>query len=396
MSSTREELIANAVSFLKDAQVSSSPLEKKVEFLESKGLTKEEIEEAMKRSQESVDRSPPAQSSSGTQSSSGSEQGVQSYHQQAHSAPQYYTPAPPPVPEKDWKDYFIMATATVGVGFALYEITKRYLIPNVLPDSKSKLDKDKEAIEEEFLRIEATLKEIADTQQQLKEGEAEKAKAIDAVIDSVQDLVNDSKEKNSKVEDEVKYLKSEIENLKASLDRALDKQQSSIANEVASIQHELNSLQQLIKSKNSLAKELGSNGTKETATSPVPPASSIPSASEILKRANLATSSAVSSPQPQSSSHISSNPQIPSWQRSAAVNTPATSALLSEESLPERPDSVAMNHKSYSQSTAQQEIPLWQQAASANAVATVHAEQSLTTAYEQEASEETAESGSAQ
>jgi peroxin-14 len=361
-----EELVANAVTFLKDPQVSSSSLEKKAEFLESKGLSKEEIEEAIRRSQDPNHSQP-----------QGTETPTTSVLPQPLNSPQpsyqqhFYAPAPPPVPEKDWKDYFIMATATVGVGFALYEIAKRYLIPNILPESKSKLDKDKDAIEEEFLRIEATLNEISDTQKELKENEKAKSKVIDETIEAVQDLIHDSKDKNSKVEDDVKYLKSEIENLKTSFDRSLDKQQQSISSEVANIQHELNSLQQLIKSKNTLSSEFQANGIANNAkSSPVPPASSIPSASEILKRANLKTQSSpavedtksnesttISSPIPQ----VKTPPQtaqIPAWQRAAASSSSENenTNLL----VPERPDSVQMNHQSYSQSTAV--IPSWQKA----------------------------------
>ena len=48
-----DELINSAVSFLRDPNVASAALAKKVEFLESKGLNQEEIEEALKRVNES-------------------------------------------------------------------------------------------------------------------------------------------------------------------------------------------------------------------------------------------------------------------------------------------------------------------------------------------------------
>ena len=45
----REDQIQNAISFLRDAKVKSSPLTKQVAFLESKGLTADEIREAFDR-----------------------------------------------------------------------------------------------------------------------------------------------------------------------------------------------------------------------------------------------------------------------------------------------------------------------------------------------------------
>lgn len=46
----RSELIATAVTFLKDPQVQAAPLSKRLAFLESKGLTQQEIDLALSRS----------------------------------------------------------------------------------------------------------------------------------------------------------------------------------------------------------------------------------------------------------------------------------------------------------------------------------------------------------
>lgn len=356
--SLREDVIGKAVEFLRDPQTASAPLEKKVEFLESKSLTKAEIEEAIKRSQDSSYTS--SKSSSFPESSSVSTNDGQQQQQQQQQQPyhqQYYAPAPPPVPERDWKDYFIMATATVGVGYALYEITKRYVLPNIIPQSKSQLEADKESIDEEFVRIEATLKEMGEVQKELKENELQKAEEISKTITSVEEMVNATKEKNTKVEDDLKVLKLEIDNLKGSFERAIEKQQASIAGEVVSIQHELQSLQALIKSKNSLTTEINGNGTKK---SPVPAVSSIPSASEILKKNNFQKGPATAPATAPSESTLKSNPgspnstqsgiassSIPSWQRELS------SAGSSSNSIPTWQQNMA---------SSSQSIPSWQQA----------------------------------
>ena len=49
----RENLISSASKFLSDEKVASTPLAKKIAFLESKGLNAQEIEEAMRRSSSS-------------------------------------------------------------------------------------------------------------------------------------------------------------------------------------------------------------------------------------------------------------------------------------------------------------------------------------------------------
>lgn len=352
----REDLLQNAVSFLRDSQVSSAPLDKKIEFLKSKSLTQEEIDEALKRA--NGESSAPVTNSQEISQSS-------SYPSNAGNAnvppaaPQYYTAPPPPVPERDWKDYFIMATATVGVGYALYQITTRYLIPNILPESKSKLDQDKAAIEEEFLRIEATLKEISDTNKELKESEDAKAQEISKTISEVEDVINTTKEKNEKIENDVKYLKSEIENLKNSLDRSIEKQQNSISHEISSLQSEIKSLQQLIKSRNSLTSELNGSATKTK--SPIPPASSIPSASEILKKANLSNGSS----SPDEKEQSTPAPRIPAWQQQANADDNASNA--SRSSIPAWQQQASNGSSSASSPAAQNaSIPAWQQQLKSN------------------------------
>ena len=117
-----DELINSAVSFLKDANVSSSPLNKKIEFLESKGLNEQEIEEALKRAN--------GQSSS---SQTANQQQLTQPQQQQQQQPlpsqppiDYYNVAAPQVPERTWQDYFIMATATAGVTYVLYQVVSRF------------------------------------------------------------------------------------------------------------------------------------------------------------------------------------------------------------------------------------------------------------------------------
>lgn len=386
--SIREDLVKNAVGFLKDPQASTAPLEKKIEFLESKGLTKEEIDESIKRSQ---DPTIPSTSTSELQEQtpkSNNHSPSQGYIPQQHQ--QYYSPPPPAVPDRDWKDYFIMATATVGVGYALYEITKRYIVPNILPESKTKLEQDKESIDAEFARIEGTLKSISDTNEELKENELKKSKEIFDTIKEVDDVLQKSREKNEKIEHDLKFLKSEVENLKNSLDKAIEKQQDSISNEVNSIQLELKSLQQLIKSKSSLASEIQSSSVPGSASrSSVPPASSIPSASEILKNKNFAKSAQLPAtttitPSSSSSTHsepvtgsasgakpdIVSSPEpstIPSWQQAAATpeiaSTQPASAPSSNASSPSNlpvSSNIPAWQRQLANNTATKKIPAWQ------------------------------------
>lgn len=100
--SGRESVIQSAVDFLKDPRVQSSPLANKVAFLEKKGLTSQEIEEAMSRAN--------------------GKQPTQNQNQN-QNYPMMPPPLPPPLPPQkkglfsnlDWKDMFIGLVVAGGV-----------------------------------------------------------------------------------------------------------------------------------------------------------------------------------------------------------------------------------------------------------------------------------------
>ncbi|GMF82753.1 unnamed protein product [[Candida] boidinii] len=162
----RKDLVDNAVEFLLDKSISSSPLTKKIEFMESKGLTQDEIQQALLRSQQPHQQPQPESHTQVQQ-----QQQVLPTRQSQHTqqpvrpppVPEYYYNAPP-IPERDWKDYFIMATATAGVSYGLYQIVKRYILPKILPPSKQQIEKDKESIDNEFTRVEALLERFEEEQ----------------------------------------------------------------------------------------------------------------------------------------------------------------------------------------------------------------------------------------
>ena len=123
----REDLVASAVTFLQDPSVSSAPEDKRIAFLQSKNLTREEVDAALARAgspgpeqvtvqtnykpqSQQVIRQPPLPPQS--------QYGYNGY-------PGYWQQQPPPeVPKRDWRDYFIMATVMSGVGYGLYYVAK--------------------------------------------------------------------------------------------------------------------------------------------------------------------------------------------------------------------------------------------------------------------------------
>lgn len=306
-----EELINTAVSFLKDPKVGSSPLNKKVEFLEAKGLSQEEIEEALRRAN--------GQSSTENNGSnvapSSSYQPMQANYQQP---PIDYYNVVPQVPDRSWKDYFIMATATAGVTYGLYQVFTKYLVPSILPPTQKSIDDDKEKVNEEFLKIDKLLEQMSVEQEEIKTSNENKLKEIDVMIENVNDFLSKFNKDKLKFDDDLRLMKLEVDNLRNTVEKNMSATKENLKDELHEIVEELSSLKNLIKTR---AESSGPEPSRKIA-----PASSIPSASEILKKAsssNSSTEKVTKSPEPLERSKSSSfqtssipgfTPGIPEWQ----------------------------------------------------------------------------------
>ncbi|KAG7662072.1 PEX14 [[Candida] subhashii] len=284
-----EELIKSAVSFLRDPQVASSPLTKKVEFLESKGLNQSEIEEALRRANEGTN-SQVATTTTASPTATTTTTSVVSPSQPNLPPIDYYN-APPPPPERSWKDYFIMATATAGVMYGLHQVVTKYLIPTIIPPSQSAIEKDKERIDEEFLKIDKILEQLTEDQQNIKNENEIKLKDIDTVIENVNDFLSRYNKDKLKFDDDLRLMKLEIDNLSNSIQKNMKLTKEDINEELSDINQELQSLKNLIKARGSTS--TGNNQSNGGIERKIAPASSIPSASEILKRAKAASASKV-------------------------------------------------------------------------------------------------------
>lgn len=385
-----EELINSAVSFLKDPQVGGSPLTKKVEFLESKGLNQEEIEEALKRANDnstttSSSSSSVASSNLSNTTSSPSYQSQQQ-QQQVYSQPpiDYYNVVPPPVPEKSWKDYFIMATATAGVTYGLYQVVTRYLIPSIIPPSQSSIDKDKETINEEFMKIDKILDQLTFEQEEIKHANETKLSEIDTVIENVNDFLNKYNKDKLKFDDDLRLMKLEIDNLNNSIEKNMHLTKENINDELGEISQELQSLKNLIKARNGSNNNQtnGGNGGGIEARK-IAPVSSIPSASEILKKAR-AKNAASTTPEPKQEPLKSEDTKSEETKRSEgitkngvmAAGIPSWQLQHKEKEAQEKEAQKKSNQEQTSNNNNNNNnnssgIPVWQQAAAAAATSSV-------------------------
>lgn len=388
-----EELINSAVSFLKDPQVGGSPLTKKVEFLESKGLNQEEIEEALKRANDNSTTTSSSSSSSSVASSnlsnttSSPSYQSQQQQQQVYSQPpiDYYNVVPPPVPEKSWKDYFIMATATAGVTYGLYQVVTRYLIPSIIPPSQSSIDKDKETINEEFMKIDKILDQLTFEQEEIKHANETKLSEIDTVIENVNDFLNKYNKDKLKFDDDLRLMKLEIDNLNNSIEKNMHLTKENINDELGEISQELQSLKNLIKARNGSNNNQtnGGNGGGIEARK-IAPVSSIPSASEILKKAR-AKNAASTTPEPKqepvkSEDTKSEDTKSEETKRSEgitkngvmAAGIPSWQLQHKEKEAQEKSNQEqTSNNNNNNNNNNSSGIPVWQQAAAAAATSSV-------------------------
>ncbi|CDK25239.1 unnamed protein product [Kuraishia capsulata CBS 1993] len=350
MTSIREDMVLSAVEFLQNPTIADAPLAKKIEFIESKGLTEDEVQEALLRAkggntQVSGDHgvSTPTVQSLGNFSSV---QGVNGYS----GVPEYYYNAPP-LPERDWKDYFIMATATAGVSFGIYQIVKRYVLPKILPPSQSEIEKDKESVDQEFARVEAMLKRFEEEQRKFYEDQAAKSSKIDESLADIEEVISRTNEKNLSNEETLKYMKLEIESIKTTVIKNLESQKATISSELNSLDREFANLKRTMLTEINNRRKTVPSGTADSTllvdqANPVassvpvrpsiPPASVVPSAKDIFQREKsldtdgVSNVSAVSSPNSMSNSLSNSNQSIstsslpksssgiPAWQLSAS------------------------------------------------------------------------------
>ncbi|QLQ77992.1 hypothetical protein HG537_0A02390 [Torulaspora globosa] len=321
----RKELLQSAVSFLGDASVKEAPLTKKVEFLQSKGLTQEEVELALREAQEkSIGK--PRGSSYRELSGNRDDETI-------------YEAIPPPIPRRDWKDYFVMATATAGLVYGVYELTRRYVIPNLLPESKNKLEQDKEEIQSYFDKVDKVLNAIEEEQERSRARDDEKLEELESTIYQLQTSLEKTNKMRDKMEDEFKMLKLEIINLQSTIDKQILNKEN--VRELEKVNNELSSLKNLI---NSTMSENGSGHGHKSPLSKnaIPGADTIPTAADILTKLNLDKKEGTPAwKKAREESLGSAGSSIPEWQKSSLneVNIPNWQNTVERAELEENENS---------------------------------------------------------
>ncbi|XBW35128.1 hypothetical protein QEN19_000691 [Hanseniaspora menglaensis] len=221
---------------------------------------------------------------------------------------QFYAlpPLPPAVPVKDWKDVFIMATASSGVLYGMYHLMQEFILPKIIPKSDNELEKDKNEVQENILKIESKLVEIDTIYHESSEKEFGKFQKLEEVIIKLNRKVDDLEEEKYKIKEDFKQLKLDIKTLSITFDGFIAKNDNSkfldeMEKEIKSLNdilefkledHEPNNFNQISekntpthKKKNSIS---FSNLTRPPLFDNSLTISQIPNASDILSKMNLA------------------------------------------------------------------------------------------------------------
>lgn len=374
----REELVSSAVTFLQDPSVASSPIEKRVAFLQAKNLTQEEIDLALSRAGED----PSAAAATASSSSQGYSTPQQSVYRapppppQSYGYPPYGQWQPPPEPPKrDWRDWFIMATVMGGVGFGLYSVAKRYINPLIAPPTPPQLEQDKKDVDEEFSRAFTLIDQLSTDTAALKSAEEARTERLDGTLKDVENLVSDLKTASRRRDDETRRISDEVKTLKDAIPKALQGAREGNENRLKELGTELKSLKVLLGNRVGGGATPGSPaaGRATTPTNPSlsaasrpaeEPAASAPApaaAPAATPAANVATAPAPTSgaesqpaaagtPAPASPSPLSQlgkSASIPAWQMAAA----------NRNKKPSTDEGKPANNDSTDASTEQQSAP---------------------------------------
>lgn len=242
----REDIIESAVRFLADPKVHSSTLAKKISFLESKGLTNEEIEDALARARNS-------QSGASQNNNSNSTDAV--IQQPRAAATNYAQPmappsGPPPRPHLDWKDYFIAAVMAGGLGYGLYMLAKKYIRPMLLAqDDNRRLEEEKELLVEQNEQTRKQLEVLTESTTRILESLSQQSLKTSEAIEGMTSVMDKISENSAEQNSSSRRLMVILEDLQKEIGLLTNKTKRSGDASIADVQSDIRSLRSLLLSR---------------------------------------------------------------------------------------------------------------------------------------------------
>ncbi|EIN13674.1 hypothetical protein PUNSTDRAFT_94903 [Punctularia strigosozonata HHB-11173 SS5] len=228
----RAELIRNAVTFLADPKTQVSPLAQRIQFLEAKGLTSAEIEEALRQASVNATAVPPRYTVYGP-----------AY------GPSPYPLVPPAAQPWDWRDYFIGAVVSGSLVYGAVALARKYLVPHLRPPTQTAYEEDRDALTAQFDAAEALLREIQAETSAVKTAVETQKERVDKATQEVEEAVKEMHDNQARARDELHEIREEINNIRDMLPKMIDKNKESQTQSLAELQQELKSLKALLLSR---------------------------------------------------------------------------------------------------------------------------------------------------
>jgi peroxin-14 len=222
-SSERHDLIRNAVAFLADPKTQLSPVPQRIQFLEAKGLTPQEIDLAFKQA------APVAHS-----------------YQAQYATPYGPSIYPPAPPRWDWRDYFITAVVSGTVAYGAVSLFKKYLLPHLQPPTATAYEQDRDALNSQFDAAELLLKEIQAESAAVRIAVEEQQEVIEKTTKDVQAVVAEMREGEQRTRDEMREIRDEVNNIRDMLPKMMEKNKENHNQSLSELQQELKSLKVLL------------------------------------------------------------------------------------------------------------------------------------------------------
>ncbi|KAJ2083164.1 peroxisomal membrane protein pex14 [Coemansia sp. RSA 988] len=314
----REDIIESAVRFLSDPKVQSSTLAKKVSFLETKGLSNAEIEDALSRAKRTQTQAPIATQAAEHDTSTMTPSATAPVYAQAFRPPT----SPPPRPHLDWKDYFIAAVVAGGLGYGLFMLAKKYVGPllTVRDDNKCLAEERKLLLEQNELTrkqletLSESTTQVLDTLVTQSQKTSEAIEGMTSVMDSISTQGIEQRSLSSRLLVTLEDLQREVSALSSTTNTAREGSISDVQSDIRSLRSLLLSQRVPARSSSSAVRPPVSPSQMIVGPTPAadgsPDATSTPVPSDVSELQNATVTTASTS----QSAASTPTPSIPAWQ----------------------------------------------------------------------------------
>ncbi|KAJ2790597.1 peroxisomal membrane protein pex14 [Coemansia guatemalensis] len=326
----REDIIESAVRFLSDPKVQSSTLAKKVSFLETKGLTNAEIEDALSRAKRAQAQAPISAQATEHSTNALTQSTAAPGYAQALRPPA----SPPPRPHLDWKDYFIAAVVAGGLGYGLFMLAKKYVAPllAVRDDNKRLAEERKLLVEQNELTrkqletLSESTAQVLDTLAMQSQKTSEAIEGMVSVMDSIATQGTEQRSLSSRLLVTLEDLQREVSALSSTTTAAREGSISDVQSDIRSLRSLL--LSQRVPARSSSSAVRPPASPSQTMVGPAPGAGGSPDAtstsalSDVSELQNAAAATANTS----RSAASTPTPTIPAWQLGQAEGSATENA----------------------------------------------------------------------